>query len=355
MNTRRKRVRKLRKGNICLALLLLIIMCIGVSFIFNTLKSNRNNDTNKNTKLSSESVAEITESLTTELITTEPPTEPPIYMEYPVLTPNSQQFTEEYTSLYGILIDTSTNEILGYKNHTERMYPASLTKVMTLIIAVENTENFYDTQIITSEMVDPMIAQDATRAGFAVGETPTITDLLYGVILPSGADASLALAQYISGSEAEFVKLMNEKCTELGLKNTHFTNCVGLHNDNHYSTAEDMALIMQYAMENEICRRVLTTYQYIVPPTEYNPDGLLLTSTMFGRMTGTEMPGVTVKGGKTGFTDQAGQCLASFAEINGKEYILVLANNASKWYVVYDTLSIYSIYGYGGTAYVPPQ
>ena len=269
---------------------------------------------------------------------------------------NAVQFDENViTSPYGILVDNSTNQIIAYKDYNKKIYPASLTKIMTLIVAVENTKDFNDTQLITDDMIQPMIEQDATRAGFVAGETPTITDLLYGLILPSGADASIALATYIAGSEQGFVDMMNQKCSELGLKSTHFTNCIGLHHPSHYSTAEDMAVILNYAVQNELCRKILSTYQYTIPPTEYNPDGITLTSTMFQRMSGDEMTGVSVIGGKTGYTDEAGQCLASFAEINGKQYTMVLTDNPSKWYLIYDTLSAYSIYAYGGEAYIPPQ
>ena len=290
------------------------------------------------------------------ITTTTTVTEPPVKTEYPSLSASAVQFDENIiTSPYGILIDNSTNEIIAYKNYDAKIYPASLTKIMTLIVAVENVKDFNDTQLITADMIDPMIEQDATRAGFTAGETPTITDLLYGLILPSGADASIALAQYVAGSEQAFVDMMNQKCSELGLKSTHFTNCIGLHHPSHYSTVQDMAIILRYAVQNDLCREILSTYQYTIAPTEYNPEGITLTSTMFQRMSGDEMTGVTVLGGKTGYTDEAGQCLASFSEINGKEYIMVMADNPSKWYVIYDTLSAYSIYGYGGEAYIPPQ
>lgn len=299
--------------------------------------------------------AAITE--TTIITTTTTVTEPPVVKaEYPSLSENAVQFDENIiTSPYGILIDNSTNEIIAYKDYNTKIYPASLTKIMTLIVAVENTENFNDTQLITADMVDPMIEQDATRAGFIAGESPTVTDLLYGLILPSGADASIALSQYVAGSEQSFVNMMNQKCSELGLTSTHFTNCIGLHHPDHYSTVQDMAIILHYAVQNDLCREILSTYQYTTSPTEYNPEGITLTSTMFQRMSGDEMTGVSVLGGKTGYTDEAGQCLASFAEINNKEYTMVMADNPSKWYLIYDTLSAYSIYGYGGEAYIPPQ
>lgn len=273
----------------------------------------------------------------------------------PEITGNSESFPAEWDAEYAILLDTETNEIVRYKNYNKRMNPASLTKVMTLIVAVENIKDLSDTVLITADMVDPMYDMDASLAGFAVGETPTLEQVLYGVILPSGADASLAAAVYTAGSEAGFVELMNLKAQEMGLKNTHFTNVIGLHNEQHYSTAEDMAVILEYAVQNDFCRKVLSTYEYEIPPTELNPEGIKLTSTVFSRMTGTEMPGVTIQGGKTGYTDEAGQCLETFAEINGKIYIMVLGGGTTKWNVVYDTLSGYSIYCAGGQAYIPPE
>ncbi len=273
----------------------------------------------------------------------------------PEITGDSECFPAEWDAEYAILLDTETNEIVRYKNYNIRMNPASLTKVMTLVVAVENIKDLSDTVLITADMVDPMYALDASLAGFAVGETPTLEQVLYGVILPSGADASLAAAAYTAGSEAAFVQLMNQKAEEMGLKNTHFTNVIGLYDKQHYSTAEDMAVILEYAIQNEFCRKVLSTYEYEIPPTQLNPEGIKLTSTVFSRMTGTEMPGVTIQGGKTGYTDEAGQCLETFAEINGKTYIMVLGGGTTKWNVIYDTLSGYSIYCAGGQAYIPPE
>ena len=270
-----------------------------------------------------------------------------------IIEDNAEE-VRKYNSLYAIVVDTETNEIVAEHDYNVKMYPASLTKIMTLIVAAENTDNLEETVLITADMIDPLIAQEASVAGFAAGETPTVKDLIYGVVLPSGADAAVAVARHVGGSEEAFVSTMNDKVKELGLKNTHFTNPVGLHDPENYSTAEDIAIILEYALKNDFCREVLETYEYKIAPTEYNPEGLTLTSTMFSRMTGTEMPGVVVKGGKTGFTDESGQCLASFAEINGKIYVMVLADGWSKWETIYETLSGYSVFCYGGEPYVPP-
>lgn len=353
MNKRRKRKAKLNYFRVGVAVSLLVLIIIGIGFI-----SNSCSDNGKSGSEPAGADVSVTEP-SDYVVLTEPTTELQVatmpFVVYPQLTETSVTLPADYDSKYAILMDSDTNEIIAYRNHNTRMYPASLTKVMTLIVAVENIENLSDTVLITSDMVDPMVRAHASRAGFAAGETPTLEQVLYGVVLPSGADASLAVCQYVSGSEAAFVELMNQKAQEMGLKNTHFTNASGLHDENHYSTAEDMALILQYAIQDDTCREILSTYQYQVPPTEYNPEGLLLTSTVFSRMTGEEMPNVSIKGGKTGFTDEAGQCLETFAEINGKTYIMVLAGGVSKWQIVYNTLSGYSIFCADGEAYIPPK
>lgn len=137
---------------------------------------------------------------------------------------------------------------------------------------------------------------------------------------------------------------MNEKCEEMGLKNTHFCNPSGLHDVNQYTTPAEMAMIMEYAMSNEVCAKVLGTYQYTTASTPQHPDGIHLTSTMFSRMVGNEVPGVTIKAGKTGYTDEAHNCLVNFAEKDGKEYVTVMAAAGNRWYVIFDGFKIYERY-----------
>lgn len=264
----------------------------------------------------------------------------PITADYPEATDSTFAFGEEILSQYGVLVDLQSNTIVAQRNADDRMYPASLTKIMTLIVAVENIDDFDATFTMTSDIIDPLVQQSASVAGFASGEECLVKDLLYGLILPSGADASTALAIYIAGNEESFVEMMNQKAEDLGLENTHFTNTSGLHNDNHYSTALDFAVILKYAMDNETCREVLSQFQYTTAVTEQHPEGIALTSDLFARMYGDEADGFTILGGKTGFTDQAGHCLGTFAKNNesGDEYLLILAKaSGSKWYPVYDT------------------
>ncbi len=244
-----------------------------------------------------------------------------------------------------VFINGKDNRIVAQKNMSEKMYPASTTKVMTLLVAVENIKDFNDTFKMTYQITDPLYKEEATVAGFLSGEEINMTDLLYGTILPSGADAAIGLAVKIAGSEDAFATLMNNKATELGLKNTHFTNCTGLFNKDHYSTAEDMAVILRAAMDNDLCKKILSTYQYTTASTPQHPSGIPLENTLFKYMYGTEPEGATILGGKTGFVPESGYCIASFGESDDKTpYICVALSGESRWPAVYDQINLYSNY-----------
>lgn len=265
---------------------------------------------------------------------------------YPSVPEDVKTFTnsDEISGRYAVLLDIENNRVLASRKCTEKIYPASITKIMTLIVAVEHIEDFNDTFTMTYEIIKPLVDSDATRAGFTEGENCQLSDLLYGAILPSGADATVALAEYISGSEAEFVKLMNEKVKEIGLKNTHFTNTSGLHDADHYTTALDLAVIMEYAMENDICKKILSTYKYTTHATEQHPEGIELESTMFSRMYGTEVENVNIIAGKTGYTAEAGHCLVSYADKDGKKYIAVSMDAEGRYKPIFDIFTIYRNY-----------
>lgn len=353
MNHRRKKKKVSHYIYISVIVMLFSVLIFGISEIFSAYESTEDTiiETSVRTSTAIHTQTETTTAYSEPV--TEALSEQNNYSVRPDRTDNSQRFSHDYKAGYALLMNADTHKVVAYRNANARMYPASLTKIMTLIVAVENIQDLSDKVTITEDMVFPMIELEASRAGFLPGETPTLEDLLYGMILRSGADATLAVAEYVAGSEKAFVNLMNEKAVELGLKSTHFTNAVGLHDKEHYSTATDMALILEYAIQNEICRKIISAYEYKVPPTEQNPEGLTFTSNFFSRMYGDEMPGVTIQGGKTGYTDEAGNCIESFAEINGETYVLVMCNCTDKWSAVYDTLSIYSVYGTDGEKYVP--
>lgn len=268
-----------------------------------------------------------------------------ITIPQPVKSADYKDITsEKVKSAYISLVDIDSHEIIAGRQYDAKIYPASMTKVMTLIIAVENIRDMNDTFTMTTELIDPLVRENASRAGFDPGEKVTANDLLYGLILPSGADAAQALARMIAGSEEEYAGLMNAKCAEIGLKNTHFANTSGLYDADQYTTPVEMGMIMEYAMQNELCAKVLSTYQYTTAPSPQHPGGIALTSTMFSRMYGTEAEGVTITAGKTGYITESGNCLVSYAVKGDKHYVCVTSGGTNKWDSIFDDIELYGNY-----------
>lgn len=235
----------------------------------------------------------------------------------------SQNVLLDTASKHAILLDAQSGQVLARKRANEQAAPASLTKMMTVLLAVETLPDLDEPVTLPEEIFPALYGADASMAGFVPGETVTVRDLLYGAILPSGAECCETLAHRISGSEEAFVALMNQKAGELGMKNTHFANPTGLTDPEHYSSAADLAVLLREALRNETFRTVFTTEHYTSTATAQHPDGLSMTSTLLGKLDGTELENGEILGGKTGYTQAAGLCLASLAEINGKKYILV--------------------------------
>lgn len=245
-----------------------------------------------------------------------------------------------------VLIRLKNNTVLMEKNSEDRIYPASLTKIMTTLVAIENLHDL-DVKIkLTSSIFEGLYEKDASMAGFLPGEEVRAIDLLYGVMLPSGAESCIGLADYIAGSERNFVKLMNQKAEDLGMKDTHFENCTGLHNENHYTTVKDLAVLLTNALKNDIFREIFTTFRYFVPPTIQHPIGITFYSTMYEGLGDRNIIAGEILGGKTGYTDEAGLCLASLAKVDGQEYILITAgakgDHYSEQYNITDAITVYN-------------
>lgn len=265
---------------------------------------------------------------------------------------------EDMTANSAVLINADTNEIIAGYKYDKEIYPASLTKLLTLLVAAENIEDMDATYKFTSDDIDPLIEENASRAGFEADEEVSMKDLLYASILVSGADGTLGLAKGIAGSEENFVELMNLKITELGLSSTHFVNASGLHDEDHYSTVQDIAAITKACLDNDICREVLEASSYTTSKTEQHEDGIELTSIFHTRYMGywidTDGDGegdADVLGGKTGFTDEALFTLSSIVEYEGTEYICVTAKSKDELVSVEDTIAILENYlpGAAGT------
>lgn len=234
-------------------------------------------------------------------------------------------------------------------------FPASLTKIMTAIVAIERVSDLSATVMMDADIFEMAAAENASVAGFMAGEEVTVLDLLYGTLLTSGVDASLALARYASatdtqpGSEEAFVAFMNEKAAELGLEHTSFANCSGLHNPKHYSTASDMARIFSYALKNETFRKIITTSEYKTAPTNMHADGLTMASTVVTAFKKAGLEMYPVLGGKTGYTLEAKLCLASFVtiEYNGvpTDFILVTLGAGDGTYMTeYNVMDAYEVF-----------
>lgn len=224
-----------------------------------------------------------------------------------------------------ILLEADSGEVLAEKNADTQIYPASMTKMMTVLLAIE-AEPDLDRQVTVPEDIFPALKQEgASMAGFKSGEVVTIRDLLYGALLPSGAECCETLARLVSGTETDFVALMNRKAAELGMTSTHFCNPTGLHDPEHVSTVRDISVLLREAVRNEMFRKILTTERYTIQPTNLHPEGFTVTSTLLKELNGDEIRNGKILGGKTGYTSEAGLCLASIAEVKGKTYLLVTA------------------------------
>ena len=260
-------------------------------------------------------------------------------------TDATQTLDLELYSEHAILIDLETNTVIAEKDPDAKIYPASMTKVMTALVACEQITDWDATFTMTQAIIDPLFLSDATMAGFVNGEEVSMTDLVYGALLPSGAEATEALAQTIAGSTEGFVALMNEKAAELGLTNTHFVNDSGLHDENHYTTVREMAVILEAAMANERCRAALSAVSYTSAPTTQNPEGVAMINKFLYRIGQYELGDAAVEGAKTGFTSQAMNCCASFGiAANGKPVVCVTAHAWTGDFCVEDHVALYTTY-----------
>ena len=265
-------------------------------------------------------------------------------------TIRDELFPDKYAfgSKYAIVVDLDHNEVLAQKDAEVRMNPASMTKILTILVAAERVDLSRldtDTFPVDANLAVYSYVNDFSSVGWVEGDAPTIRDLFYGCILPSGADAAVGLAEYTAGSQENFVKLMNDKCSQLGIgKTTHFTNCVGLFDANHYSTCHDMAVIMKAALENTFCREVLSAHTYTTKPMKESPEGEVLSNWFLRRIEDKDTHG-TVRSAKTGFVKESGCCAASYQIANsGAHTMVVTADTYSVWKCIYDHVALYALY-----------
>lgn len=239
--------------------------------------------------------------------------------------------TGEYVSLYNM-----NEDILLYsKNDTKKTSIASLTKMMTTLVAIEEINNL--DEIVTIKERDFEGTVGYSKAGFKVGDKVTYRDLLYGIILPSGADAVNAVVNNTLGYD-KFIKKMNETAKKIGMNDTSYANPVGKDDENNYSTSSDLAKLLKYALKNETFKTIFTTKSY------KTSNGINLESTVnsYKNILNTD----EIKGAKSGFTKDAGRCLASITTLNNVDYLLVVINSSrtNPYNAVKDTITIYDYY-----------
>ena len=234
-----------------------------------------------------------------------------------------------------ILYNLNDDSIIYEKNSEERVSIASITKIMTALVALENIDDLSDTVIITED--DFAYTSGYSKAGFSVGDTLTYEDLLYGILLPSGAEAVNSVVNNTLGLN-EFVKEMNNLAKRIGMNNTSFSNPIGRDSDTNYSTANDVAIMLKYALNNPQFKKIFTTKEYEAT------NGLKLQSTL---MPYKDILNINlIDGSKSGFTRDAGRCLASITTLNDVPYLLVVLDSSldNNYSAVSDSITIYEYY-----------
>ncbi len=218
------------------------------------------------------------------------------------------------------IMDAETGAILYTKRGNKKMYPASITKIMTALLTLEHCQ--LKEEVTFSEQA-VALPYGSAHIAMKVGESISVKDCLYGLLLASANDCANALAEHIAGSTEAFAEMMNAKALELGCSNTHFMNANGLHEEDHYVSAEDMALIAQAAYKNETFREIVGTSSYKIGKTEMTDEKRPLNNThkMMPLMSYEDS---RVLGGKTGYTDEAGNTLVTYAKSNGLTLIVVI-------------------------------
>jgi len=228
----------------------------------------------------------------------------------------------DISSEAAILTDFASGRVLFEKNADEKVYPASTTKIMTAILAIENLD--FQT-VLTATETAINIDRDGSNMGILKDEQFTVEQLLYGLLVHSANDAANMLAEGVAGTIDNFVVLMNDKAKELGMKNTHFVNPHGYHHEDHYMSARDLSILASYAMRNDKFAAIAQTPNYELPPTDKYPEVRYLSSNnmLLNPMKGRKYLYEGAKGIKTGHTEAAGYCLASMAQRDNETYVCV--------------------------------
>nr|MDD6334950.1 D-alanyl-D-alanine carboxypeptidase [bacterium] len=230
-----------------------------------------------------------------------------------------------------ILIDNHTGDVLFEKDADAKRYPASTTKLMTALLALELTSPL---DMVTADKACLDISADSTKIALQPGEVLSMEELLYGLLVSSGNDCANAIAVYVAGSVPAFIDMMNQRAKELGMDGTHYVNAHGLHDDEHYTTARDMAKLAQQLQQFELFCTIVKTAKHTIPATNLSAARTLITTNHLLRGTeGNRYYYEPCTGIKTGYTTPAGGCLVASAQKDGMDLLAVLLKDvqATKW------------------------
>lgn len=236
---------------------------------------------------------------------------------------------------YAYVYNISTDQLIYAKNEDQKIYPASMTKVMSVLVALDHMDDLNKVVTIENEDLKGLYEAGASVANFVVGEKVTYQDLIYAMILPSGADACQAVERVVFGGKKAMVEAMNQKAKALGLNNTHFENTTGLHHNNHYTTVHDMGVITKTALKNPFFKEVFTTRSYKTQTT-----GHYMAASILKVYWRTHMGISHIKGCKTGYTDESKSCITCLVQSKGNDIICVFAKEDGSDKYVKDAKSV---------------
>ncbi len=246
-----------------------------------------------------------------------------------------------------VLMDLDTGQVLYSKDMKRRIYPASTTKVLTALVVLENSRP-YEVVTVNQSAVDS-ITWNSSHIALTEGEQFTVDSGLYALMLPSANDAANALAEHIAGSQEVFADMMNARARDIGALDTHFTNAHGLHDDNHYTTAYDMALITRYAMQNDLFQTYFGTARYTMPPTNKNHERPF-TNYQYQLVQETGYYNPSVVGGKVGYTEEAQHTMTTVARRGDRTLVCTVMGSPSRGDKFDDTEKLLE---FGFTEFVP--
>ena len=276
-----------------------------------------------------------------------------IVMIFALIPLNASAVPEGITAGAYVLMDATTGQVLIEKNMDQQLYPASITKIMTVLLAVEKA-NPDAVVTVSSEatIMDKPDYSNSMHIALTSGENIRMEDLMYAAMIESANDAANCIAEAISGSNGEFAELMNQRAAELGAKNTHFTNPHGLPDENHLTTAYDMAQITRYAITNEKFLKIFSTIIYEIPPDNKKSEVLTI-STGFAMLKGSDpLHYEGIVGGKTGYTVPAGYTGVAVAKRGDKTLVAVVLGSTSGANRFNDLTAILN-YGFDNFAKIP--